>query len=88
VNFNPAIAVAEVIENMNVTYDIVDAQATVPAVNAQQITLPDTPAQIRKVNLLLAARSEVPSSQSNKYFRNNLQTEVSIQSLSFFSLYQ
>jgi hypothetical protein len=88
VNFNPAVAVAEVIENLNVTYDIVDAQVTVPAVNAQQITLPDTPAQIRKVNLLLAARSEGPSLQNNVYFRNNLQTEVSIQSLSFFSLYQ
>jgi prepilin-type N-terminal cleavage/methylation domain-containing protein len=88
VNFNPAIAVAEVIENLNVTFDIVDSQATVPAVNAPQITLPDTPAQIRKVNLLIAARSEAPSLQNHLYFRNNLQTEVSIQSLSFFSLYQ
>jgi type II secretory pathway pseudopilin PulG len=88
VNFNPAVAVAEVIENLNVTYDIVDAQATAPAVNAQQLVLPDTPAQIRKVNLLLAARSETASMQTHQYFRNNLQTEVSIQSLSFFSLYQ
>jgi prepilin-type N-terminal cleavage/methylation domain-containing protein len=88
VNFNPAVAVAEVIENLNVTYDIVDAVATAPAVNAPQIVLPDTPAQIRKVNLLLAARSEIASSQTKGYFRNNLQTEVSIQSLSFFSLYQ
>jgi prepilin-type N-terminal cleavage/methylation domain-containing protein len=88
VNFNPAVAVAEVIENLNVTYDIVNAQVTVPPVNAQQIILPDTPAQIRKVNLLLAARSETASNQTRGYFRNNLQTEVSIQSLSFFSLYQ
>src|SRR5271154_3427272 len=64
VNFNPAVAVAEVIENLNVTYDIVGAVATAPAVNAPQLTLPDTPAQIRKVNLLLAARSEVASSQT------------------------
>ncbi|HEY4879898.1 MAG TPA: prepilin-type N-terminal cleavage/methylation domain-containing protein [Candidatus Acidoferrales bacterium] len=88
VNFNPAVAVAEVIENLNVTYDIVDAIATAPAANAPQIIAPDTPAQIRKVNLLLAARSESISLQSHQYFRNNLQTEVSIQSLSFFSLYQ
>jgi prepilin-type N-terminal cleavage/methylation domain-containing protein len=87
VNFNPAVAVAEVIENMNVTYDIVNSQATVPAANAPQIIAPDTPAQIRKVNLLLAARSETASNQTRGYFRNNLQTEVSIQSLSFFSLY-
>jgi hypothetical protein len=88
VNFNPAVAVAEVIENLNVTYDLVDAIATVPSTNAPQIIAPDTPAQIRKVNLLLAARSETVSMQSHQYFRNNLQTEVSIQSLSFFSLYQ
>jgi hypothetical protein len=88
VNFNPAVAVAEVIENLNVTYDIVNAQVTAPAVNAPQIILPDTPAQIRKVNLSLAARSETASNQTRGYFRNNLQTEVSIQSLSFFSLYQ
>jgi prepilin-type N-terminal cleavage/methylation domain-containing protein len=88
VNFNPAVAVAEVIENLNVTYDIVNSQATVPATNAQQLILPDSPAQIRKVNLLLAARSETASDQTRGYFRNNLQTEVSIQSLSFFSLYQ
>lgn len=90
VNFNPPVAVAEVIENLNVTYDLVNALATVPATNAPQIIAPDTPAQIRKVNLLLAARSEVAygSGRHVGYFRNNLQTEVSIQSLSFFSLYQ
>lgn len=88
VNFNPAVAVAEIIENLNVTYDIVDAIATVPPTNAPQITAPDTPAQIRKINLLLAARSETPSMQTHQYFRNNLQTEVSIQSLSFFTLYE
>ncbi|MGA8409279.1 MAG: hypothetical protein WB680_19055, partial [Candidatus Acidiferrales bacterium] len=60
------------------------------ATNAPQIIAPDTPAQIRKVNLLLAARSEVAYGQGRHlgYFRNNLQTEVSVQSLSFFSLYQ
>lgn len=90
VNFNPAVAVAEVIENLNVTYDIVDALATAPATNAPQIIAPDTPAQIRKVNLMLAARSETAYGQGREmgYFRNNLQTEVSVQSLSFFSLYQ
>ncbi|MFZ3333672.1 MAG: prepilin-type N-terminal cleavage/methylation domain-containing protein [Candidatus Acidiferrales bacterium] len=87
VNFNPPIPVAEVIENLNVTYDIVDAVATVPATNAHVIVAPDTPAQIRKINLLLAARSETPYGQGKTmgYFRNNLQTEVSIQSLSFFN---
>jgi len=88
VNFNAPVAVAEVIENLNVTYDLVDAIATVPATNARQIIAPDTPAQIRKVNLLLAARSETANMQTKQYFRNNLQTEVSIQSLSFYSLYQ
>jgi prepilin-type N-terminal cleavage/methylation domain-containing protein len=87
VNFNPAVAVAEVIENLNVTYDIVDSVATVPATNAHILTAPDAPGQIRKVNLLLAARAEVPYSDTQYYFRNNLQTEVSVQSLSFFNQY-
>jgi prepilin-type N-terminal cleavage/methylation domain-containing protein len=87
VNFNPAVAVAEVIENLNVTYDIVDAVATAPATNARVIVAPDTPAQIRKVNLLLAARSETSYGEGRQlgYFHNNLQTEVSIQSLAFFN---
>jgi prepilin-type N-terminal cleavage/methylation domain-containing protein len=89
VNFNPPVAVAEVIENLNVTYDVTNAVATVPAVNAPQIIAPDTPNQIRKVNLLLAARSETAygSGKQMGYFRNNLQTEVSIQSLAFFNQY-
>jgi hypothetical protein len=89
VNFNPPVAVAEVIENLNVTYDVTNAIATVPAVNAPQIIAPDTPNQIRKVNLLLAARSETAygSGKQMGYFRNNLQTEVSIQSLAFFNQY-
>jgi prepilin-type N-terminal cleavage/methylation domain-containing protein len=90
VNFNPPVAVAEVIEDLNVTYDIVDAVATAPAVNAHVIVAPDTAGQIRKVNLLLAARSETAYGSGKKvgYFRNNLQTEVSIQSLSFFNQFQ
>jgi prepilin-type N-terminal cleavage/methylation domain-containing protein len=87
VNFNAPVVMAEYIENLNVSYDIVDAQVTAPATNTRFITLPDTPAQIRKVNLLLAARSEAASQATHEYFRNNLQTEVSVQSLSFFSLY-
>lgn len=88
VNFNPAVEVAEGIENLNVTYDIVDAVATAPPVNAPQIIAPDTPNQIRKVNLLLAARSEAAYANTQFFFRNNLQTEVSVQSLSFFNQYQ
>ncbi|MGB0036106.1 MAG: prepilin-type N-terminal cleavage/methylation domain-containing protein [Candidatus Acidiferrales bacterium] len=88
VNFNPAQAVGEVIEDLEISYDINDAVATVPAVDAPQPILPDTPNQIRKINLFLAARSETWYSKTKTYFRNNLETEVSIRALSFYQQYK
>jgi type II secretory pathway pseudopilin PulG len=84
VNFNlPAQPVAEVIEDLSISYDINGGLPSVPT--------PDfaySPSSIRKVNLSLAARSENAYSQNKQYFRNNLQTQVSIRSLAFFSTYQ
>lgn len=84
VNFNlPAQPVAEVIEDLSISYDINGGPPSAPT--------PDflySPSSIRKVNLSLAARSENAYSQNKQYFRNNLQTEVSVRSLAFFSTYQ
>ena len=88
VNFRPAQPVGEVIEDLQIGYDVVNAAATVPAMNAKVPIEPDTPAQIRKANLYLAARSDAPYSQSKMYFRNNLITQVSFRSLAFVSRYQ
>jgi prepilin-type N-terminal cleavage/methylation domain-containing protein len=87
VNFRQAYAVGQVMEGLQVSYDVVNAVATAPANNARQIIAPDSPNQIRKVNLYMAARSETPYSVSKQYFRNNLVTQVGIRSLSFQNLY-
>jgi hypothetical protein len=40
------------------------------------------------VNLFLGARSNRPYSQSTKFLRNNMTTQVSLRSLSYFNRYQ
>lgn len=85
VNMNAPQIVGQVIEDLQVSYDVVDG-ATNPS-NVKQPALPDTPAQIRKVNLFLAGRGEYPN-QSNTYFRSNLLTQVSLRSLAFIQKYQ
>jgi prepilin-type N-terminal cleavage/methylation domain-containing protein len=87
VNFRPAQAVGQVMEGLQISYDIVNAVATAPANDARNIIAPDSPNQIRKINLYLAARSETPYTVSKQYFRDNLVTQVSLRSLSFQNLY-
>lgn len=87
VNFRQANAVGQVMEGLQVSYDVVNAVATVPANNSRQIIAPDSPNQIRKVNLYLAARSETPYSVSKQYFRDNLVTQIGLRSLAFQNLY-
>ena len=88
VNFRQAQPVGEVMEDLQVSYDIVNAAVTAPAMNAKTPIPPDMPSQIRKANLYLSARSDAAYSQSKLYFRNNLVTQVSFRSLAFVSRYQ
>src|SRR5271154_5009550 len=91
----PPQAIADDIENLGFSYDITsstDAAGVYPngPGNAAQPVLPDTPAQIRAVNVFLAGRSEnTYEAQSTPVFlRNNLSTQVSIRSLSFTNQFQ
>jgi len=89
VNMNPPEAVGEVIENMQIFYDIlvtgVTPAAVVPAVeNPTSGQLPD----IRDAYIILFARSQDMFNRTNKYFRNNLETVVSIRGLDFFNQFQ
>jgi prepilin-type N-terminal cleavage/methylation domain-containing protein len=87
---NPPLAIADVIENLGFSYDItsstdpVGTYTTGPG-NAATPILPDTPDQIRAVNVFLAGRSEqaYESLSTPQFLRNNLSTQVSIRSLSF-----
>ncbi len=83
INFRPATPVAEVIEDLSISYDINNGPPNTPAIGP-----PFTQSQIRKVNLSLAARADNAYSQNKTYFRNNLQTQVSVRSLAFFNSFQ
>jgi len=80
VNFQPATPVAEVIEDLGISYDINAGPPNTPTVEPGF-----SPNAIRKVNLTLAARADNAYSQNKQYFRNNLQTQVSVRSLAFFN---
>jgi len=85
VNLNTAQEVGEVFENMQILYDIVAAGSSPPTVSS---TAAPTAAQlpyIRDAYVTLFARSETTNLASQKYFRNNLQTAVSIRSLNFYN---
>jgi len=89
VNLKQPQAVGEVIENMQLYYDILNAgsspvTATAGQENPTQAQLPD----IRDAYIILYARSENPYSQSKTYFRNNLETVVSIRGLDFYNEFQ
>lgn len=86
VNLNQPQAVGEVIENLQLFYDILNAGSSPITVTAGQ----ENPTQaqladIRDAYILLYARSENPYSQSRTYFRNNLESVVSIRGLDFYN---
>jgi prepilin-type N-terminal cleavage/methylation domain-containing protein len=80
VNFNATQPVGEVLEDLGISYDINGGPPSTEFVDPGF-----SPNLIRKVNLSLAARSEFAYSKTNQYFRNNLQTQVSVRSLAFFN---
>ena len=92
VNFNTPYAVGQGIEDLQITYGIAQpsdagAYGAPGPGNAAYPLSPDTPAQIRTVNLFVAARTENPYSQNGQFFRNNMVTTVCVRSLSFVNRY-
>jgi prepilin-type N-terminal cleavage/methylation domain-containing protein len=87
---NPPQAIADNIEALSFSYDITgstDLAGTyaVGPGNAPAPVSPDTPTQIRAVNVFLAGRSEQPykATYVPTFLRNNLSTQISVRSLSF-----
>lgn len=78
--------VAVVMENLQLTYDIVDG-VTNPS-NQPAPVAPNTPNQIREANLFLAARSVEQNWKARAFFRNSLSTQVSLRSLAFVDRYR
>lgn len=87
---NPPQQIGDCIEDIGFSFDITNSTApagTYPIGpgDAPFPTAPDTPAQIRAVNVFIAGRSEYTyqGSTAPQYFRNNLSTQVSLRSMSF-----
>jgi hypothetical protein len=83
-------ALAGVVEDMNITYDLVDGLVNPVNIPDLPVTIGGvlySPNQVRKVNLHIGVRSDVLSGVSNDYIRNHLSTVVSIRSLAFVNRY-
>lgn len=88
-NFNTAQPVGDVVEALTVRYNFVDGN-TPPTFYPKQATVPPglSESNIRSANVFLGARSNRPESKSAKYLRDNMSTQVSLRSLSYFNKYQ
>ncbi len=87
---NPPQAIGDDLEDLTFSYDIVNSSAPVGVYpngpgDAATPVAPDTPLQIRAVNVALFGRSERPytGASTPMYFRNNLSTHVSIRDTAF-----
>ncbi len=86
INNRPERAVCIGVEALTFSYDLVDG-ATNP-INVRTPTAPNTPHQIRKANIFLAARSSTPWGWTNEPIRSGLSAQVSLRSLSFVDRYR
>jgi prepilin-type N-terminal cleavage/methylation domain-containing protein len=89
VNLNGAYAVGDVLENLQVFYDIVSPGSNPPSLAAEELENP-TFAQlpyIRDAYIFLFARSENKFLMNSNYVRNNLESVVSVRGLSFYNEY-
>src|SRR5271155_3115339 len=92
---NPPQAVAEVIDNLTFSYDIVNSQdpagtyGVAGAGDAPTAIAPDTPFAFRAINVTLGGRSEYPYTLTKppQFLWNSMSTQVSIRSLSFGVLF-
>jgi len=86
VGFGTPRLVAVGIDNLQITFDVVDG-TTNPA-NQPEPVSPNTPSQIRKVNLWISERPESGFSVTRRLLRSNVATQVSLRSMSYFDRYR
>ncbi|HUJ40086.1 MAG TPA: prepilin-type N-terminal cleavage/methylation domain-containing protein [Candidatus Acidoferrales bacterium] len=86
VGMNQPTPVAEVIEDLELSYDYVNGTTPINNVVTTPAGLTDN--QIRKVNVYLAARSDQILTSTNQYLRANMATQIDIRSLAFVNRYQ
>ena len=85
------------VENLQISYDMVDGVSNPAEVKMNAADLagtgrcspnPCSPNQIRKINIQLTGRSRTTMRQTRQYFRNTLNTQVSLRSMSFIDRYR
>lgn len=95
-NFSTPQALAGVVEDLELSYDLVDGTANPVDVKTLPFTATTGPtagttytaSQIRKVNVHIGVRSEAKSTKQHDYLRNHLSTVVSLRSLAFVDRYK
>lgn len=91
VNHQPAQALAGVIEDLDLTYDLVDGINNIVGVDTLPMVANSvvySANQIRKVNVHVGVRSEVKSARTNDFLRNHLSTVISLRNLAYVDRYQ
>jgi Tfp pilus assembly protein PilW len=90
-NMFKATALAGVVEDLELSYDLSDGSVNPVAVASLPYTLEGatyTANQIRKVNVHVGVRSEQKSTRTNDYLRNHVSTVVSIRNLAYTDRYK
>jgi prepilin-type N-terminal cleavage/methylation domain-containing protein len=83
INMREPRAIGVVIDNLQLTFDLVDGVD-----NPVNVAAPASPAQIRKGNLFLSGRSFRPWRRTRAFLRTAVATQVSLRSLAFVDRYQ
>lgn len=91
INMAPAQALAGVVEDLQLTYDLVDGTTNPVNINDVPYTSGTdtfTASQIRKVNLRVGVRSEEKSRSTNDYMRHYITTVASLRNLAYVPEYK
>jgi len=86
VGLGPQLAIAMGLENIQITFDLVDG--VLNPTNIETPIAPNSPHQIRKINLFLSARSQDRNANSRDFMRNSMATQVGLRSLSYTDRYR
>jgi hypothetical protein len=86
VGFGPARLVGMGIENLQASYDIVDG--TTNPTNQPDAVSPNTPSQIRKLNLYVAEQSAAQFTTTRQFLRSSVATQIALRSMSFVDRYR
>lgn len=86
INNASAQPIALVIEDLQLTYDLVDGNVNPTGVDTP--VAPNSPNQIRKANIYLSGRSGTTVRDTGNFTRRSLTTQVSLRSLSFIDRYR